>query len=153
MDSQGRLVLRFDDDGDGTGKLLVQANSNGFCGKGSAWFSGATIQDFADAIAVFPIPEEKSPKIAGGFYKKDGSGEFAQEHFALTVYPIDHRGHIGFQVRIATELWNEERPESQQEVKLEIITSYEPLAQFSRQLKALVEGRIKEVILDADLLP
>lgn len=153
MNSQGKLLLRYDDDGDGTGKLIVQANSNGFCGEGSAWFSEGELQDFADNIAIFPIPEGTSPKIAGGFYKKDGSGEFTQEHLALTVYPIDRRGHLGFQVRIATELWNESRPESQHAVKLEIITTYEPLGQFSSQLKALVEGRIKEVILNADLLP
>ena len=55
-------------------------------------------------------------------------------------------------MRIATELWKDERAESQQTVKLEIIISYEPLMQFSRKLKALVNGRLEEVILESDCL-
>lgn len=72
-------------------------------------FQIKSLQDFADAIAVFPIPEENPPKILGGFLKKDGGGELEQEHLALKVYPIDHTGHLGIQIRIATELWNNER--------------------------------------------
>jgi hypothetical protein len=153
MDSQGRLLLRFNDDGDGTGKLFAQANSSGFSGEGSAWFSNKELQDFADTIAAFPILEGKSPEITGGFFKKDGSGELEQENLALKVYPIDRRGHLGIQVRIATELWNEERLESQHLVRLEIVTSYEPLMQFSRKLKALAEGRVEEVVLYSDISP
>jgi CheY-like chemotaxis protein len=66
---------------------------------------------------------------------------------------IDSTRHLGVQVRIATEFWNDARPESQHRVELGIVTSYEPLARFSRDLKSLVEGRIKEVILEGDLLP
>lgn len=106
MDSQGRLQLRFDDDGDGTGKLLVQARSGNFSREGGAWFSNKELQDFADAIAGFPIPVENSPKISGGFLKKDGGGELEQEHLALKAYPMDHIGHLGIQIRIATEHWN-----------------------------------------------
>ena len=153
MESQGRLLLRFEDDGDGTGKLLAQAASEGFSGEGGAWFSISELQDFAEAIRMFPIPEGSRPCIAGGFLKKDGSGALEQEHLALKAYPIDRKGHLGIQVRIATELWNDARPESQHKVELEIITSYEPLLRFSRDLKALAEGRIKEAILENDLLP
>lgn len=152
MDSQGRLTLRFDDDGDGTGKLIAQAQSNGFSGEGGAWFSQIELQEFADALAAFPIPEEKPPEVVGGFYKNDGSGELTQEHLGLKVYPIDHRGHLGIQVRIATELWGDERPESQQMVRLEIFTSYEPLLKFSKDLKALIVGRIHEATLDGDII-
>ena len=153
MESQGRLSLRFEDDGDGTGKLLAQATSGGFAGEGGAWFSTSELQDFAEAVGMFPIPEGNSPYIVGGFLKKDGNGDLEQEHLALKIYPIDRRGHLGVQVRIATELWSDARPESQHKVELEIVTSYEPLAKFSRDLKSLVEGRIKEAVLDSDLLP
>lgn len=152
MESQGRLLLRFDADRDGTGKLLAQATSGGFSGEGGAWFSISELQDFAEAVGMFPIPEGNSPHIVGGFWKKDGGGELEQEHLALKVYPVDRKGHLGVQVRIATELWNDARPESRHKVELEIVTSYEPLAIFSGDLKALVEGRLKEAILDSDLL-
>ena len=145
-------MLRFDDDGDGTGKLLAQATSGGFSGEGGAWFSIGELQDFAEAIGKFPLSEGNPPTIVGGFWKKGRSGELEQEHLALKIYPIDNRGHLGVQVRIATELWNDTRLESQHKVELEIVTSYEPLAKFSRNVKSLVEGRIKEAVLDSDLL-
>ncbi|GAC1445894.1 MAG: hypothetical protein NVSMB56_00450 [Pyrinomonadaceae bacterium] len=120
--------------------------------EGSTWFGNAQLQAFIEELIIFPIPKRKSIQVVGGFYKKDGTGEIDQEHLAISVYPIDSRGHLGVQVRIATELWKDQRPESQQAVKLEIITSYEPLMQFSRKLKALMDGRIEEVILDSELL-
>jgi hypothetical protein len=150
MESQGRLSLRFEDDGDGTGKLLAHARFEGFSGEGGAWFSISELQDFAEAIGIFPFPEGNPPSIAGGFSKKDGSEDLEQEHLALKVYPTDRKGHFGVQVRLATELWNDARPESQHKVELEIVTSYEPLAKFSRDLKYLVDGRIKEAILESD---
>jgi hypothetical protein len=153
METQGRLSLRFMDDGDGTGELMAQASSNGFCGEGSARFSTERLLEFAEAITAFPIPKDNPPHIAGGFFEKDGSGELAQEHLALKVYPVNRRGHLGVQVRIATALWNGHRPESRHAVKLEIITNYEPMVQFSRDLKALVEGQSREVILEGDILP
>ena len=85
--------------------------------------------------------------ITGGFGKNDASGELEQEHVALKVYPIDRRGHIGIQVRLSSALWPGMRPESQMAVKTQIVTTYEPLAQFSRELRALVRGSVAEAVL------
>jgi hypothetical protein len=153
MDSTGRLQLRFEDDGDGTGKLLAQASANGFSGKGAAWFSHEEIKEFADACGRFPISGNDKPNLRGGFFKKDGSGTLDQEHLALSIYPIDSRGHLAVQVRLATEVWDLSRSESQHLVQLEIITSYEPLLRFSRELRALADGKRSDVILDGELLP
>ena len=151
MNNQGKLILRFDDDSDGTSELLAEANSNGFAGKGGAYFSVSHLEDFADEIAAFPLPEKDFPEIAGGFGKQDAPDELAQEHLAISVYPIDRNGHLGVQVRIATELWNDAREKSQHSVRLEILTTYEPIAKFSKELKALMRGRIKEAVLESDL--
>jgi hypothetical protein len=144
-------LIRFLNEDDGTGKLHVRAQCDGFSGEGSAWVSTEELKEFAYTLAVFPIPEESPPAIRSGFYRKDNRGEIEQEHLSLRVYPIDHTGHLGVQVRIATEVWPQMRTESQHFVQLEILTSYEPLARFSSQLKALVGGTIEEAILEADL--
>ena len=145
------LLVSYYDDGDGTGKLHVRATSNGFAGEGGAWFSDQQVLEFADGIAAFPISEKDSPVIRGGFYKRDMSGELEQELLALAVYHIDRTGHVAVQVRIATEVWPPNRPESQQSVKLEIRTSYQPILQFSKDLKALVKGAVTEAVLHGDL--
>jgi hypothetical protein len=151
MDNQDKLVIRFVNDDDGTGKLHVRASCNGFSGDGSAWFSTEELNDFASALAAYPISEEKSPALRGGFYSKDSSGELEQEHLSLRVYPVDSTGHLGVQIRIATEVWPQTRPESQHFVQLEMLTTYEPLKQFSSQLKSLVDGIIKEAVLEAEV--
>ena len=152
MNNQGKIILRFDDDSDGTGKLLAEANANGFAGKGGAYFSIPHIEEFANSLVAFPLPETNFPKITGGFGKRDAPGELAQEHVAIAVYPVDSRGHLGIQIRIATEFWDGEREKSQHAVKLEFLTGYEAIAKFSKDLKALVQSRIEEVILESDLL-
>ena len=151
MDSPSLLLVSYYDDGDGTGKLHVKATSDGFTGEGGAWFSQQQVLEFADGVAAFPISEKNPPVIKGGFYKRDLSGELDQEHLALAVYPIDRIGHIAVQVQIATEVWEQTRPESQQSVKLEIRTTYQPILQFSKDLKALVNGHVAEAVLHGDL--
>ncbi len=142
------LRFRFQDDGDGTGKLVAQAESSGFAGTSGAYFNVDKIEEFAAAISAFPLPERDMRRsIAGGFGKKNHPGEM-DEHLGIAVYPIDlRRGHIGVQVRMATELWDSTRPESQHTAKVEIKTTYEPLAQFSKELIRLVRGDLEEAVL------
>jgi hypothetical protein len=146
------LQLRFDDDGDGTGKLLARAESGGFAGEGGAHFSATELESFALALAGFPLPDRQRLSIAGGFWKKDNSGELDQELLSLTAYPIGKRGYIGVQIRIATEIREHDRPESKKTVSLEIVTSYEPLGSFSRKLIGLVRGSSEEAILEGEEL-
>lgn len=91
MNNKGKLKLRFDDDNDGTGELLVEASANGFAGKGGAYFSIPHIEEFADSLVAFPLPQNNFPEIAGDFGKRDATDELAQEHLAIAVYPVDGR--------------------------------------------------------------
>jgi hypothetical protein len=145
----GYLRLRFADDGDGTGKLYASAEARGFAAKGAAWFGISRIEEFAIAVAAFPLPADKQISVAGGFWK---DGQLTQEHLAIEIYQIDSRGHIGVQVRASTELWGKARKRSQLAAKLEIITSYERLRRFSEDLHELVKGRIEEVLLEGENL-
>jgi hypothetical protein len=147
--SGGSLRLRFLADGDGTGKLLVRAEANGFSGEGGAYFAAGQLEAFAKKLGAFPI--EGRPSLAGGFWSKTKAGELDQEHVAIAAYPSDARGHVAVHVRLATELWGDARPESKHSVSLELITSYEPLRHFSAALAALVRGTVEEAILTGDI--
>ena len=143
----GFLKLTFADDGDGTGKLSAEASVDGYSGKGSAYFSVDNIQHFAKAIGEYPLPERARCQITSGFRSKDGRG-LEQEHLGIDVYPIDRCGHIGIQIRTATELWKGMRPESQKTSRLEIFTTYEPLTRFRKDLLAVLNGTSREAILE-----
>lgn len=142
------LLLRFADDGDGTGKLSARAEASGFSGQSGAYFGIEKLEAFARSIAEYPLTVKC--EIRGGFGKLQ-SNELDQEHLGISVYPTDSRGHIGVQVRMATEVWPDTRPDSQMTAKVEIITSYEPLKRFSSDLVSLVRGTIHEAVLEGDL--
>ena len=146
------LKLTFYGDNDGTGELTAQATADGYAGIGSAYFNIAELKNFAKAIGEFPLPERTRCQIAGGFCSKEVRGKLEQEHLGIDVYPVDHRGHIAIQVRAATQLWQDMRPDSQKTARFEIITSYEPLAKLSRQLLALVAGTVDEATLEGEHL-
>lgn len=148
MNSEQKLIFYFDDDGDGTGELFVEAYSKGFSGISSAWFNKTELLDFAKSLSIYPLSNKNPPKISGGFWKKDVKGELEHEHLAISVYPIDGKGNLGIQVRLATELWNEERPESQHLVRLEILTSYNALESFSKEIIALLNNNIEKAVLN-----
>lgn len=143
----GYLRLTFQDDFDGTGKLLALAESQGFSGRGGAWFGVSQIEEFAKELSTFPLPDRETIILKGGFWKSD---LLDQEHLALEVYPIDRRGHIGVQIRMASELWKPTRPQSQMTAKVELVTSYQPLLEFSNHLQDLVRNEIEELLLEGE---
>jgi len=146
------LALRFIADDDGTGKLVARVSVRGFAGEGGAYFGVDDIERFAAALGEFPIGTDPRPSLAGGFWKKDMSGELDQEHLALVAYPVDSRGHIGVQVRIADEVWAH-RPEECRRLQVEVLTSYESLQKFGNQLLALVRENVEEAVLEDEGLP
>jgi hypothetical protein len=151
--SHGFLKLTFRDDHDGTGKLLVEAEGDGFAGRGGAYFDKLRLESFARALGEFPLPDSQACCIASGFYSKQMSGELEQEHVGIELYPIDNRGHIGVQVRLSTEVWPDTRPKSHKVVKMEVITTYQALADFSHDLVAAVRGTASDAVLRREMLP
>ena len=121
-------------------------------GHGAAWFGVAELEEFAGAVGAYPIPSDKRTEIAGGFWKKDASGELQQEHLAIAVYRIGHRGQVGVQLRIASELWEGDRPDSQSTVTVELLTTHQPLGDFSQQPRSVIRGEAQMAILEVDVL-
>ena len=144
------LRLRFSDDGDGTGELLARAEADGFAGESGAYFNFSEIEAFAKAIGTFPLPtDDKRLSVAGGFWSQERRGELEQELLGISVYFADAlRGYIGIQIRMATPVWKGTRPDSKKVSRVEVVTTYEPLAKFSRDLTAVVRGKLKEAMLE-----
>src|SRR5262249_38089838 len=142
------LRLRFLDDRDGTGKLMVWAEADGFSGHSGAYFNIEMLEEFAEALSVFPLPpEDQRRSITGGF----GIKEDQQEHLGISVYLANpQRGYVGIQVRMATEVWPDTRPESRKQAVVEILATYEPLSKFSRDLLSVLRGSLKEAVIEGE---
>ena len=149
LGSTDKLVVRFADDGDGTGHLWVSGSARGFAGTGETWIDTETLKRFAQALTRYPISDNDPPTLSGGFWFSDREG-LKQEHVFLQVYPADLVGHLRVHVRLATEVWPPERIESQHRVQLEIRTGYQALLEFSRMLNAVILGNADEAILTGE---
>ena len=147
--SGGFLRIRFVDYGDGTGELIANAGSNDFSGTGRAYFNIEEIEKFADSIADLSVANELH-SIAGGFWKTDRRHELDQVHLGVSVYPIDSRGHIGVQVRMATPIHSGERPKSQHSAIVELLTTHAPLERFGRGVIAVLRGNAEKAVLSSD---
>ena len=150
--TEDSLHLCFDPDADGTGKLLARVHVRGFAGTGGAYFSVQQIDKFSESLSTFPLPPIEHPTLAGGYWSRDIKTRLEQEHLAITAYPVGSRGQVGVQVRIATELERGVRPNSQAVAKLELLTTYERLARFAKQLRSLAHGEASEAVLEAEHL-
>ena len=148
------LRLRFLDDRDGSGKLMAWAKSDGFSGESGAYFNVEELEEFAEALQVFPLPpEDHRRSIASGFGSKEDHSKLAQEHLGISVYLANpQRGYVGIQVRMATEVWADTRPESKKQAVVEILTTYEPLSKFSRDLLSVLRGSLKEAVIEGESL-
>jgi hypothetical protein len=148
------LRLRFLDDGDGTGKLMAWAAADGFSGESNAYFDVQELNEFAEALNLFPLPpEDRRRSIAGGFGTRGDPTRVAQEHLAISVYLVNpQRGYAGIQVRMATPVWPDTRPESKKQAIVEILATYEPLSKFSRDLLSVLGGKLNEAVIEGESL-
>jgi hypothetical protein len=144
-----RMAFRWGgDDGDGTGKLTVSARADGFAGVSGAWFDRETVIGFAHAIGAYPLPDDPI-EISSGFGAKD---DVAQEHVGIRVGRVGPWGQVGIRVHLATEIWPDTRPESVDEVWLELLTTYERLRFLSRHLALVIEGRLEVAEIEGETL-
>lgn len=139
------VSLTFFLEDDSTGELHVTVRSKGFSGRSSAWFAVDELRAFASALAAFPVGEDASRGIAGGYFARTGGLE--QVHVAISVLPTDGRGTLGARVRVATP---SPGAIAGHVAEVEFKTTYGALASFSAQLSRLGEGRVSEAALLAD---
>lgn len=143
------LRLEFESDTDGTGELIAEFCSNDYSGKGSAWFDVLELVKFSEKLQAYPILKESPVEIAGGYWNNEKKGSLKEIHFSFKAYPIGAKGNIGIRIRVSTPIPENGRPESQHVAEAEIQTSYNELGSFANQLKELIEGKIKQAVLES----
>jgi len=147
---QSFLRLTIDIDDDGTCELFATASANGFSGHGSAWFNLSQIKDLSKLLCnTYPLKSTDCFELKGGNWSAEQKNTLTQLHLGLSFYPVGHRGSVGCQVVLATELVHDERKNSQHHASLEFLTSYDAIRAFSIELSDLANGKCKEAILYA----
>ena len=71
-------------------------------------------------------------------------------HLVVSVYPVGWTGRVAVWVRLAMPRQNYEstRPESQHVAEVELITSYEAIGRFARDLPHILRGEAEVARID-----
>lgn len=148
-DPHNEVVVRWThDDGDGVGSLEVSASANGFAGTSAAWFERVTVLAFADALTRYPLPDGDGLRLSSGFLEDEERP--AQEHVGIAVEPVGVKGQVGCRAHLATAAWPDSRIQAQHDVRLELLTTYQRLAEFSSDLAAVIAGSWPEAVLGGE---
>ena len=149
MEVDGYLRIKIEPNSDGTGKLTVEVASDGFGGRGEAYFDLLRVGNFAQQLQAFPLSQERPPFIEGGFWSKEQRGVLEQIHLSIQAYQIGNRGQVGLRVKCADPpLWPNDRQESQNQALVEVVTTYAALERFGKDLELLVASGLEEAVLN-----
>lgn len=141
------VKFNFNSEGDGSGELILHFEIDTFSGWGRAYFNANELLRQLEAFAEFPIPSEGAPEIRGGFW--DSSTEesrLVQEHLFFSVRPVGTTGQLSFAMRVAVPDGTTGGPVLLS-AAAQVPTTYEALGRFVREMKALLCGQRREVVL------
>ncbi len=141
-----RLVLTLHREDDGAVELCGRVEVDGFGGHGAAWFDPRELIDFAARLGqAFPIRE--SMELRGGIWSLGQPSVIERELLALAFKPINGRGRVICQVRLASATAYGDDPDALHALQVDLSTSYEELSGFSKALARLAAGRAEEAVL------
>jgi hypothetical protein len=146
------VELRFTADSNGTGQLSAAARASGFAGRSHAWFDTTSLTTFARLLAEYPIPNDPAPRLAGGIWRRDRPNELSEEHLALEAMRIGSLGQISLRVHLAAGGPGAPSPVTKNDVRLELLTTYERMRRFSEDLLEVIRGERSVARLDGELM-
>lgn len=129
-------------------ELFVNVSVDGFAGHGVAWFDPQQLRDLAAQLGqAFPLTETLA--VQGGQLGQNLSDP-EEALVGLSFYPVAGRGVLGCRVRLrgdSRDFW--ERPQARPVLEVELLSSYQALQAFARDLVQLADGQLGEAVLHA----
>jgi hypothetical protein len=141
-----RLIYRPEDEWHG--ELSATVESDGFSGRGSAWFGINQLREFCSLAGRFPIDGDKEPTLAGGFFEAAGDA-LQQCHLGVRLSPHNRTGSIRVTVTLGTPSQNGEDADLHQSVTIRFLVSYGDVERFRISFSAMLEGHAEEAKLEA----
>lgn len=128
------------------GLLRVRASSQGFSGSSSAYFNDSRVLAFAGELDGYPLD---SPVSIGSGLGDTDAGTY-EEHVGIVVRQVSVLGQLSIVVHLA-EPWPA-RADAHCDVRLELLTSYEQIRAFGRDLTRVVKGELDRAHLAGERL-
>ena len=141
------LAIRHQPDGlQDVGALSVRAEAKGFGGTSLAYFNDSDVLRFAEQLAAYPLPPDSSFAIR---LWRDSTRRGVRRARSPRSVP-GRQPRTGGDRRHLAEVWPE-RVASRSEVRIELLTTYERLGQFSRDLARVVRGELQQAMIEGEV--
>lgn len=134
------LRLTYRPDHAARGEVTMSVTTEGFSGRGSAWFDRSDIEDF---IAQLDAADE-TPALAGGFF---AASRLIDEHVGLRILP-DAIGRRRVRVHVATLVPSGSGADLRQELTASFLTTDAEIGRFRDALSELLAGSVDEAVLE-----
>lgn len=123
------------------GQLTAQAQSRKFAGLGSAWFSRSELMEFANRLAVYPLPRGTEVILQGGYWGEAANDGLTQIHLRVALQPHDRTGRLRVSMILADPYENMQADELAQSTSLYFLTTYNRVRTFRQELLTLISGQ------------
>ena len=128
----------------------VSARANGFAGRSSIWLTPEALATFAAALSAYPLDPSNRPTLIGGYGPNPQTGAEAEDHVRLEAQPVGPYGQVALVATLLDPSSPAGRPRSN--VTLELLTTYQRLGAFARDVVAISKGEVPAALLGAELL-
>ena len=141
------LRLRYEPDEDWCGELHAAVQSDGFAGKGRAWFNKSELENgFVGALRQHPLSAGEPPLIEGGYWDTD-TKTLKQCHLRIAIRPYNSTGTLVVQVDLASRFGTSPDRDRHQSVTARMLTDYASLDAFASSLVRVLNGEREVAIL------
>ena len=136
------LQLRWQPDTDGTGELFAYVQRGRYSGEGSARFHNRELEDFGKRLRdTFPLIPGSTLSLLGGYWKSGSSPPVLEDVLVgISVYPVGPNGVVGVKVDVMDGYYERQRQESRAQLRLELLTDYEPLRELGNGIIRLLHS-------------
>jgi hypothetical protein len=126
------LSLRFEPEPhDTVGRLFIHVGAASFKGDGFFWAEPHGLEEFAQALAAYPIPADQPAEVRFGYNDCEGDDLI----IGIAIAPVDAIGHL----RVSVEVADLYQPDNRLSVAFQ--STYSEVDTFRNALGPLLDGQ------------
>ncbi len=133
------LSLCYEPDCEDLGQIVVHVKVGNYSGSAAAWIRKADLQDFAERIATYPLPDKSPVGLDGGWIMGDQT-EFRRRPIRIDFFAHDPLGKLLICVELASFGKVTGWSEIEDRLSVSFLTTYSDIARFRSELAASLEG-------------
>lgn len=123
---------------DDSGSLSVAVEIEGISAKGGFWVQCQDLNEFGEALSIYPIAADQLVVAQWGFNMQEGDDLILRLEFV----PADNRGNLAVRFEVADQY------EPRNRARGVFLTNYPDVATFREEIMQLMNNEVEEAVLN-----